>query len=791
MSRLYRTGSLLAAIVLACTAGTATAQSKNIGEVTAVIPEASTADDASETVDGQSGDTAYPFIGTLKALATVGEVDASTGKALTGYPDGQAAWLADENTVRVVYQSESYGTMSTQTYAWEMASGATFTGSHIHAIDYDRAGLSQFLNNSSAASTIVEGSNHLFDTVYNVFGDEVVPRASGGAWGNAATPDGSAIDYAPNMTLTEGEFFFQSFCGSWYEKPDRYGPGIGFADHVWLTAEEWNIQSMYTDGDGNPTFDTNETMGLASLVVDIANRTAYTVPALGQTGYEKFVPINPQHPDYVVIVAAGYNHDVEPAPLKVYIGRKGYGANGQPLPAGASQRDQFLARNGLLYGKLYGMAVANSAYATLGIDTIDTSEKMMDAYMFDPSAPDNFDVAFVPTSYQWSGWDSGVAVGQTEMLLWQAAGEQPAGHTYFVGDSKTEHAAPDPEGRRSRWVQNLTNPGGIVAVELPNLRAELAAAGGDLPALVSGAVTRTVPAWDGSLTLEVGGKGIKHAGAGTHATWEDGQAKTVANDGLAWIKTSDVDILIIDEDSGNDYGERKFAIAIDPSTMMPTEPGRGYFLALAGGSENPRATAGVSAYGGAFSRATSSEFSGTWPLTAMLTRKTDGSFYTMAELAGKGEQDVMSRMPLRDHLFFGVVQHRGESGGPVAAAKADNGGQIFMFNMDLPRNAMTAVVELGGATPSAFSVDPAKPNPFNPSTSIRYRLAEGADVSVKVFNTAGQHIATIADGFQPAGNYAATWNGRDAAGQPVATGVYLFTVRAGELVHQGRMTLLK
>jgi hypothetical protein len=61
-----------------------------------------------------SGDTAFPFLSAMKPLATVGEVDAETGMALTGYPDGNAAWLADEDTVRVAYQSESYARCRTR-----------------------------------------------------------------------------------------------------------------------------------------------------------------------------------------------------------------------------------------------------------------------------------------------------------------------------------------------------------------------------------------------------------------------------------------------------------------------------------------------------------------------------------------------------------------------------------------------------------------------------------------------------------------------------------------------------
>ena len=58
--------------------------------------KASTATTPEQTTDGQSGDTEFPYIGTMKALATVGEMDAASGLGMTGYPDGQAAWLADD-----------------------------------------------------------------------------------------------------------------------------------------------------------------------------------------------------------------------------------------------------------------------------------------------------------------------------------------------------------------------------------------------------------------------------------------------------------------------------------------------------------------------------------------------------------------------------------------------------------------------------------------------------------------------------------------------------------------------
>ncbi|MEL6573746.1 MAG: calcium-binding protein [Pseudomonadota bacterium] len=687
----------LAAALLATTALTANADGHaglvKIGETTALVAEASTANDPANISDGASADTDFPFISAMKPLATVGEVDAETGQALTGWPDGHAAWLVDEDTVQIAYQSESYATMSSETYGWEMTSGVKFTGSHVHTINYDRAGMAGFLTNDSAASDMVKGSGHLFSTIYNVFGDEVLPKSEGGVWGNQVLPDGTLVDFAPKMILDadNADFFFQSFCGAFYEQPHRWGAGLGMEDNVYLMAEEWKIASMFNEGDrDNPdmVWEANDGMGLASVVVDIANETAYTAPALGQTGYEKIMPVNPQNENYVVMVMSGYNHDEEPGALKIYVGVKGLDAAGNPVGADASERDQFLARNGMLHGKLYGMAVANEDYAALGIDTIDTAEKMLDAYMENPSAAENFAAKFVPTSYQWGGWDAPVAVKDTEMFKWGMAEEQPEGHTYFVGDTKVEHPMVDPREEHTRWVYNMTNKGGLLTITLPELAAELDAAGGALPEMLSADVIRSVAAVDGAMTLEVADKGVKHGGEGTHATWEDGRAQIVAPDGGYWIQAADGDALIIDEDSGNDLGERKMAVVMNTDTMKPNEMAKGYFLAMAGGGMSPRAEAGATALAGAIDQPRTSEFSGTWSLTALLATKEDGSFYTMDELSGTGIQDIAGTYSMNDQMLMGVVQHRTASGGQVADVKADRGGQIFMFQLNLPEAAM-------------------------------------------------------------------------------------------------------
>ena len=667
------TGTLLA------TPATALAETIRIGETTALIPEAGLATE--QVVDGGNGNVNFPYAN-FKAIATIGEVG-DNGLALTGYPDGQAAYLLDNDTIRVIYQSESYATMGKapvpETYNWVMENGVTFSGSHIHTIDYDRAKFADFLNNGESAEGMVKGSGKLFNRIYNVFGDEVV---KGGVWGNQALPDQTIVPFLPKYQLTNADFFLQSFCGSWYEQANKYGDGIGLADDVWLTAEEWEIGRMFTGSKKTGGKESAKTMGLASVVVDVKNQVAYTAPALGQTGYEKLMPINPQHEDYVVIVGAGYNHNQEPAPLKIYVGMKDRLADGSEIDySTANERDAFLARNGMLYGRIYGFAMPTESYAALGLEA-NPAAKMMDEYLQNADAPNTFEGRFYPTSYQWGGWDNPVAVKDTEMMLWEQAGEQPDGYTFFNGDSKAEHPAVDPDITRTRYVQNMTNKGGILGFDFGNIGAALDAANGDLPEYLDASGIRVVPAVDGALTLKTGGEGaVKGGSAAIHV--EKNKAAMVAPDGLYWTKHADGSFLIVDEDSGNDFGERKYVLPINESDMTLKFANTGYLLGIAGGKHSSRYQAGASALGGAFSKATTSEFSGSWNVTALTAKKGPYGifgFYSADELAGTGEQKIIQGINTEDQLFIGVVQARGESGGAVAENGADAGGQVFQFN---------------------------------------------------------------------------------------------------------------
>jgi FlgD Ig-like domain len=94
--------------------------------------------------------------------------------------------------------------------------------------------------------------------------------------------------------------------------------------------------------------------------------------------------------------------------------------------------------------------------------------------------------------------------------------------------------------------------------------------------------------------------------------------------------------------------------------------------------------------------------------------------------------------------------------------------------------------------PASFALHPNVPNPFNPVTTIRYDIpAGGADVNIAIYDVAGRMVRELVNEHRGAGTWSVQWNGDDATGQRVASGVYFYRMRAGEFVETRKMVLLK
>jgi len=82
------------------------------------------------------------------------------------------------------------------------------------------------------------------------------------------------------------------------------------------------------------------------------------------------------------------------------------------------------------------------------------------------------------------------------------------------------------------------------------------------------------------------------------------------------------------------------------------------------------------------------------------------------------------------------------------------------------------------AIPQEFSLAQNYPNPFNPTTTLKYDLPQPAEVRLKVVDMQGRHVRTLVNQSQPAGRYAITWDGRNEQGQQVASGTFIYQLRA-------------
>ena len=111
-------------------------------------------------------------------------------------------------------------------------------------------------------------------------------------------------------------------------------------------------------------------------------------------------------------------------------------------------------------------------------------------------------------------------------------------------------------------------------------------------------------------------------------------------------------------------------------------------------------------------------------------------------------------------------------------------------------SAFLALLTEMGATPETTALLPNYPNPFNPETWIPYHLATDAAVVLTIYDVRGSVVRELRLGHQPVGVYrsrgrAAYWDGRNESGEPVASGVYFYTLKAGDFTATRKLLIVK
>ena len=119
-------------------------------------------------------------------------------------------------------------------------------------------------------------------------------------------------------------------------------------------------------------------------------------------------------------------------------------------------------------------------------------------------------------------------------------------------------------------------------------------------------------------------------------------------------------------------------------------------------------------------------------------------------------------------------------------------GVFYFDDLRIAKKTTVAVAEAEHVAPQAFHLAQNYPNPFNPTTAISYQLsAPRQKVSLIIFDMLGQHVRTLLQQEQSAGEYVAQWDGKNERGQPVTSGTYLYTLTTEAFTETRRMLLVR
>ena len=555
------------------------------------------------------------------------------------------------------------------------------------------------MSNGNSAEGMVKDAGNLIETVYNLKGNLVEQRSESGCTTHPhysnTDPEGCGMweNIMNTGTPTDADWLMQSLCSAHLEERHQWGNGIGVEDDLFITNEEW---TRYVTG-------SNYT-GIPAHVINIATKASYASGVFTLGGFEKIVEVNCGHPDYVCFSPSGYNgafsvdgtaeaarknaigkrpdgtdyvYPQDVCPARLYIGKKGYNAKGEPAT-------DFLSRNGLAYGHLYGFATnqAGAAYdAATGSGGRDGWHKT------DGRANgDTVSGAFYPIDWQWDGevksfmhdgsWAFQHKPDSSDLSIefWNPYGNDG------TGGKKTEHNSPDPYGG-ARFMQTSTaGYYGIYDFTGIDLSA-------GFPEKIASTYTNLQGEVDITAQIELGGKGMKANGepqltnSDSYSVADDGTISDSAKvtfediDGFEWLASSDNanGYVVIQEDSGNDFGERTFISKVQIGTPMTY-----YFIAMSGGDDNTRMKNYVAVPAGSAGSPNTHEFSGVIDISGMLAKDSSGNYIASAG-DGHSKRAAEAMVPIDEKMIAFGLQAHSINKGVISALRGDRGGQVFAY----------------------------------------------------------------------------------------------------------------
>ena len=144
-----------------------------------------------------------------------------------------------------------------------------------------------------------------------------------------------------------------------------------------------------------------------------------------------------------------------------------------------------------------------------------------------------------------------------------------------------------------------------------------------------------------------------------------------------------------------------------------------------------------------------------------------------------------------------------EAGDRLEIALYDDRGRVVsgpfqrtVTTTDIRNAFLNLDLRVGDVRPQETVLAQNFPNPFNPETWIPYQLSDATEVSIHIYDVSGRLVRSLDLGWQPVGSYmtpssAAYWDGRNAVGERVASGIYFYTLQTSDFAATRRMVILK
>ncbi|MCP4251496.1 MAG: T9SS type A sorting domain-containing protein, partial [bacterium] len=167
----------------------------------------------------------------------------------------------------------------------------------------------------------------------------------------------------------------------------------------------------------------------------------------------------------------------------------------------------------------------------------------------------------------------------------------------------------------------------------------------------------------------------------------------------------------------------------------------------------------------------------------------DGPLHAGFKLGAGGEDlALFGRLAAGNELIDGYSY--GPQSTDISEGRQPDGGASWVF-FDTPTpGAGNEATDVGAPTPAPLSLSNF-PNPFNPTTRISFNLPEAGQVRLAVFDLQGRRLAMPIDGTLDAGRHEINWDGRDADGRALASGIYFTRLSTEREQRMIRMVLLR